>query len=364
MVKFLDLKGQYDSIKSEIDFAIASVINETAFVGGKYVSAFEEQFANYIGTKHCIGVANGTDALEIAIQSLNLPIGSEIIVPANSFIATSEAVTNSGYKIRFCDNNSDNYTISIDDLKKQINDNTSAIIAVHLYGHPCDMNEINSIAKTNNLKVIEDSAQAHGAEFENKKVGTFGDVATFSFYPGKNLGAYGDGGCIVTNSDEFAFNSRLIANHGSKEKYLHIREGRNSRLDGLQAAILSVKLNYLDVWNEIRINSANLYTELLSKYDVILPKTKNNVKSVFHLYVIRSKNRQKLINYLNSKGIQTGIHYPISLPNLTAYSYISQDTSKFNAIKQESELLSLPMGDHLTPENANEIASVFEAFFI
>ncbi len=363
MVKFLDLKGQYDSIKEEIDNAIYSVINDTAFVGGKYVKQFEEQFANYIGAKHCIGVANGTDALEIAIKSLNLPEGSEIIVPANSFIASSEAVTNSGYKIKFCDNNPDNYTICTEDLKKQINENTSAIIAVHLYGHPCDMNEVNNIAKSYNLKVIEDTAQAHGAEYYGKKVGTFGDVATFSFYPGKNLGAYGDGGCIVTNSDEFAENSRLIANHGSKEKYLHKQEGRNSRLDGLQAAILSVKLNYLDVWNEIRINSANLYSELLNDFDLILPKVENYAKSVFHLYVIRTKNRQNLINFLNSKNIQTGIHYPISLPNLEAYIYIKQDTSNFNAVHQEGELLSLPMGDHITPEMVNIVASAISEYY-
>ncbi len=362
MVKFLDLKNQYDRIKEEIDNAIFSVINDTAFVGGKYVANFEQAFSDYIGTKHCIGVANGTDALEIAIKSLDLPANSEIIVPANSFIASSESVSNSGYKIRFCDNNPDNYTIDVNDIPNHINENTSAIIAVHLYGHPADMKKIQEIARENNLKIIEDCAQAHGAEYYGKKVGNFGDVATFSFYPGKNLGAYGDGGCIVTNDDDIAEKCRMMANHGSKEKYKHVFEGRNSRLDAIQAAILSVKLKYLDEWNQTRINSANLYNSKIQNTHIILPIVEPYSKSVFHLYVIRTKNREKLISYLNSKHIQTGIHYPIALPNLEAYSYINQDSSKMNASLQESELVSLPMGDHLTEEMVLEVCKAINEF--
>ena len=231
MVKFLDLKSQYDSIKDEIDEAIKNVISETAFIGGKYVEQFEKEFAEFCQAKYCQGVANGTDALEIVIEALDLPKGSEIIVPANSFIASSESVTRSGHKVVFCDCDESNYTISIPSLKSKITPNTKAIIAVHLYGHPCDMDEILAIAKEHNLKVIEDCAQSHGAEYKGKRVGAIGDAGTFSFYPGKNLGAYGDGGAIVTNDKELATKCKMIANHGRIEKYNHEFEGRNSRLD-------------------------------------------------------------------------------------------------------------------------------------
>lgn len=348
MVKFLDLKKQYLSIKGEVSNAINSVINDTAFVGGKYAKQFEEAFASYIGTNHCISVGNGTDALEIAIESLGLPTGSEIIVPANSFIASSEAVTRAGYKVRFCDHN-EYYTMDIEDLKNQINPNTSAIMPVHLYGQPAMIDEILEISKIHKLKVIEDCAQAHGAEYKGKRVGSFGDVACFSFYPGKNLGAYGDAGAIVTNSDEIASKCRIIANHGAKVKYLHEMEGRNSRMDGINAAILFVKLNHLDKWNRIRHEAANYYIHSLKENNLlILPKIMPDTYHVFHLFVVRHPERQKLAEHLINSGIETGIHYPVSLPKLEAYNYISQDTAYMKAVKYDAELLSLPMGDHLT----------------
>jgi len=247
-IPFLDLKLQYLSIKDEIDLAVSNVINNTAFIKGENVSNFEINFAKYQNAKYCIGVGNGTDALEIAIESLQLPKNSEIIVPANSFIASSEAVTRSGHKVIFCDCNNNNYTISIKSLKSKITDNTRAIIAVHLYGHPCDMDGIYNVIGTKNIKVIEDCAQAHGAEYKGKKIGSIGDISAFSFYPGKNLGAYGDGGAILTNNKELSQKCIMIANHGRIDKYDHQFEGRNSRLDGLQAAILNVKLKYLDIW--------------------------------------------------------------------------------------------------------------------
>jgi len=232
MIKFLDLKKQYEEIKDEVNEAIFEVINDTAFVGGKYVDEFEKNFASYLGIKNTIGVGNGTDALEIALWSLDLPKESEVIVPANTFIATSEAVSRNNLKVRFVDCNK-YYQINTKSIEENINENTSAIIAVHLYGHPANMKKIQKIAKKYNLKVIEDSAQAHGAEIDRIKVGNFSDVATFSFYPGKNLGAYGDGGCIVTNDDELANKIRMYSNHGRSEKYFHEFEGRNSRLDGI-----------------------------------------------------------------------------------------------------------------------------------
>jgi dTDP-4-amino-4,6-dideoxygalactose transaminase len=363
MVKFLDLNKQYQSIKNEIDHAIKVVVDDASFVGGKYPKQFEDAFAAYIGTNHCISVANGTDALEIAIEALDLPENSEIIVPANSFIASSESITRSGKKVRFCDQD-ENYTISVEDLKNQINPNTSAIMPVHLYGHPADMDPILDLAKANNLKIIEDCAQAHGAVYKGKKVGTFGDIAAFSFYPGKNLGAYGDGGAIVTNNNELANKCRMISNHGSTRKYEHDFEGRNSRLDSIQALILFAKLYHLDKWNAIRNTAADFYTEYLTGVgDLILPKVENWAKSVFHLYVIRTDKRDELSKYLNENEIQTGIHYPISLPSLQAYKYLTQDTSYMKAVNYDKQLLSLPMGDHLTSEDADKVVWCIREFF-
>lgn len=363
MVKFLDLKSQYDSIKDEIDEAIKNVISQTAFIGGKYVEQFEQEFATYQQAQHCIGVANGTDALEIVIEALDLPKGSEIIVPANSFIASSESVTRSGHKVVFCDCDESNYTISIPSLKSKITPNTKAIIAVHLYGHPCDMDEIMALAKEHNLKVIEDCAQSHGAEYKGKRVGAIGDAGTFSFYPGKNLGAYGDGGAIVTSSDELAKKCKMIANHGRIEKYNHEFEGRNSRLDGLQAAILSVKLKHLDKWTEARIHIADYYLENLKDVDgIVLPKREDWAKQVYHLFVVRTETRDKLQQYLKDNDIQSGIHYPISLPKLKAYDYTGQSNEDFFANKSDIQLLSLPIGEHLKQEELEEVVKVLKGF--
>lgn len=355
-VKLLDLKKQYESIKAEIDKAIADVINNCAFIQGKFVEEFEENFKNYIGAKFCIGVANGTDSLEISLWAMDLPKGSEVIVPANSYIATSESVTNMGLKVVFADCDTD-YTISLDSLKKKITPNTSAIIPVHLYGQPARMKEILKIAADNNLKVLEDAAQAHGARLNNQIVGTFGVAGSFSFYPGKNLGAYGDAGGIVTNSEEFAEKCRMYGNHGSRKKYEHEFEGRNSRLDGLQAAILNVKLKYLDRWLTVRNEVAKFYNETLINIGIDLPIIRDNIYHAWHLYVIRHPERDKLKDYLAENGIETGIHYPTALPKLKAYQYIRNDLKESFACKTDTNLLSLPMGEHLT---RNEIGTVVE----
>ena len=363
MIKFLDLSKQYNDIKEEIDEAIKNVISETAFIGGKYVTSFEKEFAIYQEAKYCIGVGNGTDALEIAIESLNLPKGSEIIVPANSFIASSEAITRSGHKVVFCDCDENNYTISVPSIKSKLTSNTKAIMAVHLYGHPCNMDEILSIAKEYDLKIIEDCAQSHGAEYKGKKVGAIGDVGTFSFYPGKNLGAYGDGGAIVTNSEELAKKCKMIANHGRIEKYNHEFEGRNSRLDGLQAAILSVKLKHLDTWTDARIRVADFYLKNLKDIDgIVLPKREDWAKQVYHLFVIRTKKRDELQSYLKENSISSGVHYPISLPKLKAYEYTGQASEKFFSNSSDSELLSLPIGDHLSENDLNNIVKYLKKF--
>ena len=358
MIKFLDLKSQYEGIKNEIDEAIKGVIYETAFIGGKYIDKFEEEFAKYQKTKYCIGVGNGTDALEIAIQSLDLPKGSEIIVPANSFISSSESITRSGHKVVFCDCDKDNYTISVQSMNSKITKNTKAVIAVHLYGHPCAMDEILSIAKENNLKVIEDCAQAHGAEYKNKRVGGLGDIGAFSFYPAKNLGAYGDAGAIVTNDQILAKKCKMIANHGRLEKYNHEFEGRNSRLDGLQAAILSVKLRHLDKWTNARIKIANYYLKnLKDALEIILPKREEWAKNVYHLFVIRTENRDELQKHLRKNNIITSIHYPISLAKLKAYDYLNQGNESFFANSNDTKILSLPIGDHL---NENDLEYIVQ----
>lgn len=362
MIKFLDLEKQYQSIKTEIDQAIQSVIAESAFIGGKYVQAFEEHFATYQQTQFCIGVGNGTDALEIAIEGLGIT-NSEIIVPANSFIATAEAVTRTGNRVVFCDCNPQNYTISITDLQKRITPDTKAIIAVHLYGHPCDMEPLLHLAQTHDIIVIEDCAQAHGAEYKGNRVGAIGTIGTFSFYPGKNLGAYGDGGAIVTNDQELAIKCRMLANHGRLEKHNHQIEGRNSRLDGLQAAILDVKLNYLEDWLHTRNEIAGYYYEHLNKYDpIILPTQASWAKHAYHLFVTRAQHRDALQQHLKNQGIQTGIHYPTALPKLSAYNHIGQAHETMLANQMDRELLSLPIGEHLTASEMDTILSEVTKF--
>ncbi len=357
MIKFLDLHAQYLGIKSEIDDAIAGVIANSAYIGGERVKNFEINFAAYIGAKHCIGVGNGTDALEIALCSLGLPKGAKVLVPANSFIATSEAVTNAGFEVIFADVN-DDYTI-----EPNIVDGLKAVICVHLYGLPCDMDKIKAFCIKHSLVLIEDCAQAHGAEYKGHKVGTFGDMATFSFYPGKNLGAYGDGGAIMTNNDAFARKARMIANHGRIAKYEHEFEGRNSRLDGLQAAVLDVKLPYLDGWLDRREAVANTYLRELSDTPIALPKVYIDRRQAWHLFVIRTDRRDELKEFLTSCGIETGIHYPIALPKLEAYSYITQDTSKFFACHADGKLLSLPIGEHLSESDAIFVCEKIKEFF-
>lgn len=364
MIKFLDLATQYQSIKPEIDQAIQSVIEESAFIGGKYVEKFEQEFAEYLDVNYCVGVANGTDAIEIAIEALNMPAGSEIIVPANSFIASSEAVTRQGHKVVFSDSDSESYVILVDDVKKRITSKTKAIVAVHLFGHPCDMDALFELAQEHGLYIIEDCAQSHGAEYKGNKVGSIGHVATFSFYPGKNLGAYGDGGAITTNDMSLAKKCRMIANHGRIAKYDHEFEGRNSRLDGLQAAVLSVKLKHLSAWTEQRIKIADLYMDLLkNEKNITLPVREGWAKQVYHLFVIRTEKRNELKDYLAEHGVQTGIHYPKALPDLNSYSEHAQAHENMLAKEYADKILSLPIGEHVNEEDVNNIADLITKYF-
>jgi len=364
MIKFLDLAAQYQSIKLEIDTAISNVIQDTAFIGGKYVKDFEQQFASYVGAKHCIGVANGTDALEIAIEALNLPPNSEIIVPGNSFIASAEAVSRCGHKVVFADVDHGCYTLTAESVRSKLTKRTKAIIAVHLYGHPCDMDPLLEICSEHGLMLIEDCAQAHGAQYKGRSVGTFGHFAAFSFYPGKNLGAYGDAGAITVQDDGLSIRARKIANHGRIGKYDHEFEGRNSRLDGLQAAILSAKLPHLETWTCRRIEIANYYLDKLKGIQgLILPSRKDWARQVYHLFVVRTQQRDELKNFLAERGIETGVHYPIALPTLEAYKYIghTQEDTFVNASDQM--LLSLPIGEHLTPDQVGIVVKKIDEFF-
>jgi|TARA_B100001971_G_scaffold51172_1_gene46360 dTDP-4-amino-4,6-dideoxygalactose transaminase len=363
-VPFVDLKAQYLSIKNEIDSAIQNVINDTAFIKGKYVQKFEEEYAEIYGVNNVISCANGTDAIYIALKALGISPGDEVITVANSWISTSETITQAGARVVFVDIDPDYYTIDTAKIEEKITDRTKAIIPVHLYGHPVNMSEVISIAKKHNLKVIEDCAQAHFAQWQGQNVGTFGDAGTFSFFPGKNLGAYGDAGCIVTNNDNLAEKMCQFARHGALGKHDHEIEGINSRLDGLQAAILSVKLKYIHGWTNLRIQHAAKYTELLSPNEnIVLPETLEDAKHVFHLYVIRSDNRDELQESLKENGISTGLHYPTALPYLKAYEYLGHFPDDFPvAYKYSRQILSLPMYAELESSTIKRISEILSDF--
>jgi len=363
-IPFVDLKEQYNSIKEEILEAINKVLDRSSFIGGHFLEQFESNFARFCEVSHCIGTGNGTDALFISLKSLGVGKNDEVITAANTFIATSEAISLTGAKVVFCDVNENTYNINTDLIEEKITENTRAIIPVHLFGQPADMDKIIDIARKYNLFVIEDASQAHGARYENKRVGTIGNIGCFSFYPGKNLGAYGDGGAIVTNDAEIAKKVRMYANHGRLEKYNHEIEGVNSRLDGMQAAILSVKLKYLNEWNIKRNKKAEIYNEKLRDIeDIKTPVISNYRDHVFHLYVIRSKQRDRLKKFLEDNGIFCGIHYPIALPNLRAYRYLNHTPEDFPVSSMlQDEIISLPIYPELTEEKINYVVDTIRKF--
>lgn len=363
-VPFLDLRTQYKGIQSEIDKAISNVLEEGVFVGGSRVTAFEEEFGDFIGVTNCVGVANGTDALEIAIEALALPAGSEILVPANSYISSSEAVSRTGHLPVFVDVDPTTYLIDFDSISNRTFKRARAMVVVHLFGQMVDPVEIKRVSDKYGMKVIEDCAQAHGARFHNQAAGSVGDVACFSFYPGKTLGAYGDAGMIATGDAAIARKCRMISNHGREEKYNHVFEGRNSRLDPLQAAILSVKLPHLLRWRDTRQVIANTYDELLEPIPgVLVPVRDETSVHAWHLYVVRCQERDSLQKHLTKAGIETGIHYPISLPMLPAYQYLQSKQLTNNANNLAAEILSLPIGDHMTVRDAQYVCESIKAFF-
>lgn len=364
-VPFVDLKSQYHSIKPAIDAAIEQVIQETAFIGGTYVKSFERAFAEAYGVKHCIGCANGTDAIYILLKMLGIRAGDEVITTACSWISTSETIGQTGATPVFVDIESAYYTIDIEQVEKKITPKTKAIIPVHLYGQIVDIEPLSELCKKYGLYLIEDCAQSHFSQYKGQNAGTHGIAGTLSFYPGKNLGAYGDAGAIITNDDALAEKCRMYANHGALVKHQHQIEGINSRLDGLQAAILSAKLPYVNEWTEKRIRNAELYNKYLSNIKGIqLPSVRPDSRHSFHLYVIRAEQRNELAGLLKEKGIETAIHYPTPLPFLPAYAYQkAQRTDYPVAAQYQLEILSLPMYPELSEEAIKYIASTITAFY-
>jgi len=364
-VPFVDLKAQYNSIKSDIDGAIAEVIDNTAFIKGKYVDEFETNYKKEYGAGHCLGVANGTDALYIALKCLGIKQGDEVITTAYSWISTSETISQTGAKPVFIDIDPDFYTIDVNKIEEKITGKTKAIVPVHFYGQMADIVKIKKIADKHSLLLIEDCAQSHFAEFNGIRAGLTGNVATFSFYPGKNLGAYGDAGAIITNDENLALKMRMFANHGSIKKHNHQIEGINSRLDGLQAAILSAKLPYIHEWNSKRIDNARIYQRFLSEIpEIITPSTQDGAKHIFHVYCVRAERRSELMKYLSENGIDTAIHYPTALPNMPAYQYLGYKPEDFPvSTSYQDVILSLPMFPELTAEQIEYVALKIKDFY-
>lgn len=356
-IPFVDLKAQYKSLKPDLDDAIARVIAGGSFILGPEVESFEKGFADYLGARFCIGVSSGTAAVQIAVMAGGIQAGDEVIVPTNSFFATAEAVSVAQATPVFVDADPVSYTIDVSKIEKAISSRTRAIIPVHLYGQPADLGPIFEIARRHGLIVIEDAAQAHGAEYEGRRVGPLGLAGCFSFYPSKNLGAYGEAGAIVTNDEELAQRARLLRDHGSERRYYHEILGYNFRMEAIQAAVLNVKLRHLDDWNALRRARAARYHELLQDCGVVLPREMSYARHVYHAYVVQSDARDELRRRLSNAGIQTGIHYPVPIHLQPAYASLGSRRGDFPETERLSDrVLSLPMFPELTDEQMKAVA--------
>jgi len=361
-IPLVNLNRQHEQLRDEIAAAIDAVIRRGDFILGADVEAFEREFADYCGAKHCVGVGNGLDALVLALKGLGIGQGDEVIIPANTFIATALAIQRTGATPVLVDHDPDTYTLDPRRIHAAITSHTKAILPVHLYGQAADMDAIRVIADEHKLKVIEDAAQAHGARYKGRRCGSLAHAAAFSFYPGKNLGAMGDAGAIVTDDDELAQWVRVARNYGSVEKYRHTVRGYNSRLDSIQAAVLRVKLRHLDRWNEIRRERAEQYLELLSGIDVVLPSTATYAEHAFHLFVIRTARRDDLLKHLNARGIGAAIHYPVPIHRQVAMGrgcIVPRPIPNTEAFADE--LLSLPLCPNLTTQEVETVAEEVRA---
>src|SRR5437764_7006987 len=363
-VPYADLQLQYQSVKREVDDAIAGVIRDNAFIRGPYVDAFEQEFASAVDIKHCVSCGNGTDALYLAMAALNVGPGDEVITTAHSWISTSAMISHAGATVVFCDTDGTTFTIDPAAIEAAITSRTVGIIPVHLYGQPADMDAIMEIARKHNLWVMEDCAQAHLARYKGQQVGTFGAAATYSFYPGKNLGAMGDAGAVVTNDSVLAEHMTMLARHGGLIKHQHRIEGINSRLDGMQAAILSAKLPHLPDWTKARQDAATIYDAGLNQIeDLVVPSVAADRTHVYHLYTIKHSRRDALAAHLGTNGVQTAINYPTALPFLAAYSRLKHLPEHFpNAHRDQSRILSLPMFAEITSDQQIEVIDLIRTF--
>src|SRR3979490_2181547 len=356
-VPLADLHLQYQNIKAEIDGAIAAVIGDSAFIRGPHVDAFEREFAGAVDVKHCVSCANGTDALYLAMAALKVAPGDEVITTAHSWISTSAMITHAGADVVFVDTDDGTFTIDPAAIEAAVTPRTVGIIPVHLYGQPADMDAIMAIARKHKLWVVEDCAQAHLARYKGRQIGTFGVAATYSFYPGKNLGAMGDAAAVVTNDSALAERMAMLARHGGLIKHQHHIEGINSRLDGMQAAILSAKLPHLPPWTRARQDAAKVYDAGLNQIeDVVVPSVAPDRSHVYHLYTIKHPRRDALAAHLNANDVQTAINYPTALPFLAAYSRLKHRHEQFpNAYRQQGRILSLPMFAEITQEQQHDV---------
>lgn len=360
-IPLADLAAQYASIKTDIDAAIAEVIANTAFVRGKAVTDFEDDFAAYCGAKACVGTGNGTDALYLALRGLGIGSGDEVITVSYTFVGTVEGIVMAGATPVFVDVDEDTLLMNPDLIEAAITPRTRAIMPVHLYGQPCDMDRITAVAKQHDLKVIEDAAQAHGATWNGKPVGGLGDAGCFSFFPGKNLGAYGDGGAVTSNNADLVESIRRVANHGRKDKYTHDTIGVNSRLDGLQGAVLGVKLQHLDEWNNLRRSRAALYDSFFESTTIRPQGLSDGVLPVYHLYVVRvpAKERDRLVEALNGQGVDAAVHYPVPLhmqPPLKGMQKAPLSITEQVA----GEVISLPVYPEMTDDDVARVADTFK----
>lgn len=364
----VDLKKQYHKLKNEIDSAIQKTLESGSYILGDNVCKFEEEIASFCNTKFAVGVASGTDALELSLRALGIEKDDEVITTPFTFIANAEAICRVGAKPVFADIDLDTYNINPAELRKKVTQKTKAIIPVHLYGQPCDMDKLMQISQEYNLKIIEDCCQAIGAEYKNKKVGSFGDTGCFSFFPTKNLSTYGDGGMVVTNNKDAYELLKMLRVHGSRNKYFHIHQGLNSRLDELHAAILRVKISHIQDWNNQRRKLAKIYNDYFKEANltniVICPKENNNVKHVYHIYAVRVKNRDALRDYLQKNGISSGMHYPLGLHMQEVYKKLNYKQGDFpNTELAASEVISLPMYPELKEQEIAYVIKTITDFY-
>lgn len=363
-IPLVDATAQLHSIRAEIDVALSRVLEQGSFILGEEVRQFEKEFASYCEARFAVGVDSGVSALELGIRALGIGPGDEVIVPANSFIASSSAISFTGATPVFVDIDRETYTMDPDHVRRLITSRTKAIMPVHLYGQPANMDSLLELARSYGLFVVEDACQAHGARYKDRRVGSLGDVAAFSFYPAKNLGAFGDAGALVTNNSDVASAVRMMRNYGQSEKYHHQYLAWNHRLDTLQAACLSVKLRYLDGWNARRRELAKLYSSLLADVGVKTPTTGRGRDHVYHLYVIEAPKRDELRVFLGERGIDTGIHYPVPIHLQLAYAHLHYEPGAFPVTEASAKrLLSLPMFPELSNKDAEYVVGSVRSFF-